>query len=377
MNKEDQARLRQCASQQEEGLLRGLFSILSVNSERSEPVQGAPFGTGPRQALEKTMELARQLGFETEIVADQVGIAKYEPADCAGQPYVAALGHLDVVPAEGKWTSAPYEPEIRDGRIYARGALDNKGPILACLYAMKALQESGLPLRRPVWILFGTNEETGMEDIPVYLQHKEPPVAGFTPDCKFPVVYAERGRSVYALQFPDEEGACAWNAAFPDEKSLHLDIADPEFGLLQLRNRRQNGSTLELTASYPPCIDAEGIRKTLEASLPEGAEAQLLSDWKPVFYDRNSPFCRILQNAYEEVTGLDGTPVTTTGGTYAKRMPNIVPFGPSFPGQKGIAHLPDEWMDVRDLMTCLEIYTLALAGLAREDLGGLHDQEKN
>ncbi|MCD7909122.1 MAG: peptidase M20, partial [Clostridium sp.] len=56
---------------------------------------------------------------------------------------------------------------------------------------------------------------------------------------------------------------------------------------------------------------------------------------------------------------------TTTGGTYAKAMPGIVPFGPSFPGQKGIGHNPNEWMTVSDLITNAKIYALALCRLAR------------
>ena len=66
------------------------------------------------------------------------------------------------------------------------------------------------------------------------------------------------------------------------------------------------------------------------------------------------------------MTGMDGTPVTTTGGTYAKRMPNIVPFGPSFPGQKGIGHQPDEWMKIEDIVTNAKIYALSLFRLAGE-----------
>lgn len=368
MNKECASALLKQAQAQKQPLLTGLFEILSINSERGEAEADAPYGPGPRKALEETMKLAESLGFSTETVLDQVGIAKYEPEGTEGKPYIGVVGHLDVVCAEGEWTTPPYEPAIRDNRIYARGALDNKGPVLSCLYALKAIRDSGMKLNRPVWIIFGTSEETGMEDIPAYLTVKEPPVAGFTPDCKYPVVYAERGRSVYELTFADEAQAAAWCEAHPDEASLKLDIRDPEFGILQLRNRKQNGNTVTFAASYPPATDAECILAILEESLPEGAGTALVSDWKPVFFKKDGPLCASLQWAYETVTGLDGTPVTTTGGTYAKRMPNIVPFGPSFPGQKGIAHLPDEWMDVDDLMKNLEIYTLAIADLATREL---------
>ena len=70
-------------------------------------------------------------------------------------------------------------------------------------------------------------------------------------------------------------------------------------------------------------------------------------------------------SSYEKVTGDDGTPVTTTGGTYAKLMPNIVPFGPSFPGQKGIGHQPNEWMTIEDIITNAKIYALSLYNLAK------------
>ncbi|MBY2478777.1 M20/M25/M40 family metallo-hydrolase [Clostridioides difficile] len=73
-----------------------------------------------------------------------------------------------------------------------------------------------------------------------------------------------------------------------------------------------------------------------------------------------------LQLAYERVTLLDGTPVTTNGGTYAKVMPNIVPFGPSFPGQKGIAHNPDEYMDIEDIILNAKIFANAIYELAKE-----------
>ena len=83
-----------------------------------------------------------------------------------------------------------------------------------------------------------------------------------------------------------------------------------------------------------------------------------------VFFDRNAQMLKVMKDAYEEVTGEDGTPVTTTGGTYAKVMPNIVAFGPSFPGQKGIAHNSNEYMIIEDLINITKIYVRAIIGLA-------------
>ena len=80
----------------------------------------------------------------------------------------------------------------------------------------------------------------------------------------------------------------------------------------------------------------------------------------PVKFEKDCPMVSLLSKAYEKITHLDGTPVTTTGGTYAKLMPHIVPFGPSFPGQKGIGHQPNEWMKIEDLNTNAKIYALGI-----------------
>lgn len=77
--------------------------------------------------------------------------------------------------------------------------MDNKGPVMACLYGLAAVRALGLPLRHPVRIIFGCNEETGFEDLRYYLSKEKPPVYGFTPDCKYPVVYSERGRAVVRI----------------------------------------------------------------------------------------------------------------------------------------------------------------------------------
>ncbi len=97
----------------------------------------------------------------------------------------------------------------------------------------------------------------------------------------------------------------------------------------------------------------------------EGLKAELIQNYDPVVFPKDTPMVKAMQESYELVTGQDGTPVTTTGGTYAKAMPGIVPFGPSFPGQKGISHNPNEWMSVEDLMTNAKIYALALYRLGQ------------
>lgn len=354
-------------------MMKGIFDIVSIPSERQEPESGAPYGRPVRKALEQTVQMARDMGFETAILEDTLGLVQYGGPIDYDQDYIGVFGHLDVVPAKDQegWSHDPYDPDIRDGRIYARGILDNKGPVLSCLYALKAIKEQGIVPRHPIRIVFGTNEETGMEDMPLYLEHVKAPMAGFTPDCKFPVVYAERGRAVYEIQFGTAEATIDWvNRYFlsgqTKEQALGLAISDPEFGQLDLRNTHMDTQKVSFSVSYPPCVSIEQITDILREKA-HGGNVQCMTNWEPVYFPKDSTLCTVLQSAYEDLTSLDGTPVPTTGGTYAKRMPGIVPFGPSFPGQKGIAHLPDEWMNVEDLKKLAEIYGLSLYRLSQKE----------
>ena len=352
-------------------MMDGIFQIVSISSERSDPEEGAPYGTEVRKALDETLKLAEKMGFETAVVDDAAGFVQYGAPIEEDQDYIGVFGHLDVVPAEGDWSHDPYDPDIRDDRIYARGILDNKGPVLSCLYALKALKDLDIKPVHPIRIVFGTNEETGMEDMPIYLAKEKAPLAGFTPDCKYPVVYAERGRAVYEIHFDSMEDTISWvNAYFlanqSKEKALGLDIEDPEFGKLDIRNTRMETDRVTFSVSYPPCIEAEKITRILQEKTKSGSVI-CTSDWKPVFFNKEGTLCKTLQSAYEDLTELDGTPVPTTGGTYAKRVPGILPFGPSFPGQKGIAHLPDEWMNISDLKKNAEIYGLGLYRLGQQE----------
>lgn len=118
---------------------------------------------------------------------------------------------------------------------------------------------------------------------------------------------------------------------------------------------------------YPMTCTMDYILSKIKVNLEDKISLKVESNFNPVNFDKNSYLVRSLQNAYERVTGLDGTPTTTSGGTYAKVMPNIVPFGPSFPGQKGIAHNSDEYMDIDDIILNAKIFANAIYELAKEE----------
>lgn len=167
-----------------------LQESLQIPSVQGEAVEGAPYGIQVRKCLDHVLAAAERLGFHTVNVDNHVGWCEYG----CGEEMVAVLGHLDVVPAGDGWTCDPYGGEIRDGKIWGRGTTDDKGPSIAALYALTALRNSGLPIRRRIRLLLGCNEETGSQDIKYYLaQGGEVPVMGFTPDGEYPVINGEKG----------------------------------------------------------------------------------------------------------------------------------------------------------------------------------------
>lgn len=357
-----------------EQMIEDIRDLVRIDSVESVPAENAPFGEGVRDALMKALSISRDLGFDTVSLDNYIGYAQYG----GGEDYVCAIGHVDVVPVGEGWRQPPFSGYMEDGTIYSRGVLDNKGPVMACLYGLAALKKLGLDLKRPVRIIFGCDEESGFEDLTYYLSKEKPPVYGFTPDCKYPVVYSERGRAIVRILGKRESLGPFFefvNNYFIGAKNtgdrLGIDFYHPEYGTMEMRGYKlgvsENGNDVmfDVTLSYPGGFTIDTIMETIKskASLM-GLEAELTLNYDPVVFPKDSPMVKALQDSYEAVTGKDGAPVTTTGGTYAKAMPGIVPFGPSFPGQKGIGHNPNEWMTVEDLVSNAKIYALALYRLA-------------
>ena len=172
-------------------MIDALKELIKCRSLQEEAQPGAPFGSETARCLEKALEISKNLGFRTYNMDGYVGWAEYGEGD----EMVAVLCHLDVVPEGDGWTVCePYDPVVKDGNLYGRGAIDNKGPCVASLFGMKALMDEGFVPDRRIRLIFGCNEETGSGDIHYYRTHGgEIPVAGFTPDANYPLVNGEKG----------------------------------------------------------------------------------------------------------------------------------------------------------------------------------------
>jgi len=455
-----------------EEIIQSTRELIRIKSVREEPADGMPLGPGVARALEYALNLSERLGFYPFNLDNMIGWADIGESE----EHVAILTHLDVVPEGNDWTYPPYGAQIHDNKIYGRGANDDKGALIASLYAMKVLKGLGLQMKTRVRIIFGTAEESGGDGILYYVDREKPPKWGFTPDGAFPIVNAEKGNIVFNLEkeFKNraQDGAIVINSIIggktvnmvPDfckaelvtqkkeaivsaaktfrkktgyqisvksdqgkvivksigisghssrpEKgqnaimqlllflqefslepgdltemieffvtrigmqttgdNLGLGFSDDISGRLAL-----NVGTIKLNAKqiqmginirFPVKYKAKDVLKPLKKEVNgNGFKLIGLRFREPLYYPEEHPLIQILQKVYTEQTGEEATLVAMSGGTYAKAMPNIVAFGPSFPGTAYYAHKPDECIDIDELIKLTKIYAHAIYALAKQE----------
>ncbi len=173
-----------------EALLEDLSTLCRIASVSGPPAEGAPYGSGPREALDKAMDMCAGYGLSVRIYGDLSLTSDLGPVDRARD----ILAHLDVVDAGPDWDSDPFEPLLReDGFLYGRGVADDKGGAIAALYALRCVQELGYPMAKGCRLILGTNEENGSDDVAYYYGQEAPAPHTFTPDADFPVGNAEKG----------------------------------------------------------------------------------------------------------------------------------------------------------------------------------------
>jgi len=187
--------LNEKIDQLKDQLIASVQELVKIKSVEGEAKEGMPYGEGPTKALECAIKISEKLGFKTKNVENRVAYAEFGE----GEDYVGILGHLDIVPEGDGWIHPPYGAEIHDGKIYGRGTADDKGPIIAALYGLVAIKELNLTLSKRVRIIFGTNEESGSNEIKYYLAKEKPPVLGFTPDADFPIINGEKGLTTFDI----------------------------------------------------------------------------------------------------------------------------------------------------------------------------------
>lgn len=179
------------ARQQE--LIEELQQLIQINSvlDEEQTTEEMPFGAGPKAALNFMLTKGEAQGMTTKNVDHMAGHIEMGQ----GEELIGVLCHVDVVPAgnPATWTYPPFEGRIVDGKLFGRGAIDDKGPTMAAWLAMKMIQDEGIELNKRVRMIIGSDEESGFRCVDRYFEKEEMPTIGFAPDADFPLINAEKG----------------------------------------------------------------------------------------------------------------------------------------------------------------------------------------
>lgn len=435
-----------------EAILRDLGILVSHDSVYAEDAE--PFGKENRAVLDDALRLMEENGLRVKNLDYYCGYGEVGEGD----KVIGILAHLDIVPAGDGWDSDPFLLTAKDDKVYGRGVSDDKGAVIASLYALKYLIESGYKFKNRVRLITGCNEETGSRCIAHYVKEEGDCDMAFTPDANFPGIFAEKGmcggyiiarsdkiiaieggtvsnvvcKEVHATVKKDSFDIEAFKAYFKENdievKVLEADDIDitvygkaahasmPELGINAIQHLFKG---LYVAKMQDPLVDymhekfdldvhgsligcdvlkdeytdltlnlgvikkvADEIRISVDIRFPVTRNTKevsaivvsgLLSDVaqfacsslvEPLFFDKESPMCKALRNAYIKVTGDEKTQMEAIGGgTYAKAMKNCVAFGCEFLGEDNHIHDANECLKLESLYKQIEIYIEAIKNL--------------
>jgi acetylornithine deacetylase len=331
-------------------------------------------------------------------------------------------GHIDVVDAgeESRWTSPPFAAEVRDGRIYGRGAVDMKGGVGAALFALKALRACGIRLAGDVFFETVPDEETCAMGTVAAIARGYRAAAGLVPEpTRFNLWVATRGllhgtltvegRSAHAeMNQPHwREGggvnaiqkaalvlagldrlSADW-ADRPDKR--HPLLGTPSVNPTMIRggsfisNVPERCDVAVNTTYLPGNADAAGYgsipRREIEAAVEEAARSDdwlaehppswsWYTDYPPSEIDHEAPILAAAKEAGAEL-GLD-VEIEGIDTTYDGALLTLFAETPSpalGPGDLRRAHAPDEWVGIDELEMGAKLYARAIArwcGIAGE-----------
>lgn len=185
-------------------MIEDLKMLVRIDSQRGRAKEGKPFGDGPAKVVAAAEGLMKQYGLQTTNYDNYVVTGDFGTQEKA----LDILAHLDVVPVTEDWTvTEPFQPKVVDGRIYGRGTADDKGPAIAALYALRAIRELGLPMKKSVRLILGSDEECGSGDLEYYYAKEQEAPYTFTPDADFPLINIEKGsfKGEFSADFPAED----------------------------------------------------------------------------------------------------------------------------------------------------------------------------
>lgn len=197
--------IEQYIEQHRQELIDDVIRMCKIDSQKGPSKVGMPFGEGPYKSLMDTMEMAKDYGFEVKNYDNYCMAIDLNDKE----KQLDILAHLDVVPEGEGWTVCePFDPVVKDGKIYGRGTSDDKGPVVASMLAMRCIRDLNIPVSKNVRLILGTDEECGGACIEHYYKTEKEAPMSFSPDGEYPVVNIEKGRlpGHFVAKFAKEDG---------------------------------------------------------------------------------------------------------------------------------------------------------------------------
>lgn len=429
----------------EESLLDDISSLVKIPSIAKRASTQPPYGKECARALEQMLAMGDRYGFSTDNCDGYCGSIFFGDE----VQTIGIWGHLDVVEAGNEWIYPSFACTKKGDYIIGRGVQDNKGPLVAALYAMRYLKEKE-KLKAKVLLIFGCNEENGMDDILYYMRHRKIPDMSFVADCGFPVCRGEKGichlfiesgrlqgeilsieggdalnivpakagailkTSLENEQLEIKAAGISGHAAFPEHTQNAIGLLAKKLkGLLTEEAGRKNMEFLEKACSdgygrgldiacedaisgaltcnmglltleagvikagldirYPVTVPVETIIERIGEVLKNYHwSVSKIEDNPPYHIDKDHPLVQKLMEAYHEETGNTEEAYLMGGGTYARKIPGAVGFGPGLPmniselglpSGHGGCHSADEVQSIANLKKAIRIYVKAIEKL--------------
>ena len=409
-----------------EEMIEKLAEFVSINSvyDENSVDKSNPFGRGVSKALSYFESLAKGDGFEV------INYDNYCVEVSYGEgKIIDVLAHCDVVDVSPGWEFDPFSKLYDNKYVYGRGTQDDKGPLLAAYYALKAIKDKGIIPNKKIRFIVGGNEESGSACLDYYYNtlKKEYPFMGFTPDAEFPLINGEKGitrmevtsdlfvdsiKNIFggrALNIVMDEVVIdidgnikkyvgkAAHASKPElGKNAFIELLDdlkdtyPIFTKLYEDFKDYNGKGLnidcyddklkELTMNIGKVeykdnklkivLDiryplATNANKIKEAIVNKGYECNILMDEEPIYVSEDSKLVTTLLNSYDYFTNKKSKAYTIGGGTYAKSSKNVVAFGMMFEDDLDLMHQNNERIRIDHYLLGAKIYLHALLELIK------------
>ena len=278
--------IKEFLKQNKQNMLNDLAELVSYNSvsKYNPEAEVYPFGKVTGDVLDSALKMFEREGLNTTNVDYYAGFGEVGK----GEKLIGVLAHLDVVPAGEGWETDPFKMVEKDGKLFGRGTMDDKGPAVASLYAIKYLLEEKVELNKRIRLIVGLNEEAGSRGLAHYVKKEGHIDYGFTPDGSFPGIYGEKGHvggmfSVSDSKIIDIDGGEASNAVCSKVKVVLDKSVDIDKLIVYLNN---NNMKFELKVLDNYELIVYGV--AAHASMPElgkNAISYLMAGLKDAGYE--------------------------------------------------------------------------------------------